>query len=183
MQSAMSIITNPNHLYIDQIIQTKESIFPSELPTDNKRTIGEVIEQYLIEKVNKRIGGRCIEAGYVKPNTDTDKNNVELLSRSIGTINAAHFNGEVYYHLQVRCRVCKPLMNQVVEGRVIGKSKHCIMVVFGPLQIAIPTTHHKDASFYSILEKNDKVHVKIISSKFKLNDESIKVIGEFVAKV
>ena len=180
---SVSVITNPNDLYIDQIIQTKETMFPSDLPQEPNKKIGDVIVSYLSQKVNKRIGGKCIDSGYVKPNTDTDKGNIEILSRSIGTINASHFNGEIYYQLQVKCRVCKPAMNQVVEARVVGKSKHCIMVLFGPLQIAIPTTHHKDASFYSNLEKGDRVHVRIISYKYKLNDESIKVIGEYVKKV
>lgn len=178
-----SVITHPNDLYIDQVIQTKESMLPHDLPTDPNKKIGDVIADYLLQKVNRRIGGKCIDAGYVKANTDTDKSNIVILSRSIGTINAAHFNGEVYYHLQLRCRICKPSSGQVVEARVVGKSKHCIMVLFGPLQIAIPTTHHRDASFYSNLEKNDRVHVRIISYKSKLNDESIKVIGEFVKKV
>jgi DNA-directed RNA polymerase subunit E'/Rpb7 len=180
---ATNVITKINDLYIDQIIQTKETLLPYDIPKDPNKKIGDAIVDYLIKKVNARIGGRCIDAGYVKSNTETEPRNIEIITRSVGTINAAHFNGEVYYHLQVKCRVCKPAMNQVIEGRVVGKSKHCIMVLFGPLQIAIPTTHHNDASYYNNLEKDDKVQVRIISYKYKLNDESIQVIGQFVKKV
>jgi DNA-directed RNA polymerase subunit E'/Rpb7 len=171
------IVQNANDLYIDQLIQLKESVLPSDLPQDSSVNFSEMIKRYITKKLNTRLTGKCIDAGYVKPNS------VEMVTRSIGKINASHFNGEVYYHVQARCQVCKPAQGQIVEGTVVGKSKHCVMVVFGPLQIAIPTTHHADASFYANLEKGDKVQVRVVSYKFKLNDDSIKVIGQYVKKV
>jgi DNA-directed RNA polymerase subunit E'/Rpb7 len=176
-QDSQSIIRNVNDLYIDQIIQMKESVFPYDLPQESTVNFADAIQKYLTKKINTRLTGRCVDVGYVKPNS------IDIVSRSIGKINASHFNGEVYYNIQARCKVCKPSQGQIVEGSVVGKSKHCVMVVFGPLQIAIPTTHHADASFYASLEKGDKVHVRLISYKFKLNDDSIKVIGQYVKKV
>lgn len=170
------VIQNINDLYIDQIIQLKESVLPSDLPQDSSVNFGDSIKKYLTQKLNKRVTSKCNDVGYVKPNS------IEVVSRSIGKINSSHFNGEVYYHIQARCQVCKPAQGQIVEGTVVGKSKHCVMVVFGPLQIAIPTTHHADASFYANLEKGEKVQVRVVSYKFKLNDDSIKVIGQYVKK-
>jgi len=170
-------ISNLKDLYTSQIIQINESL-PSlnELNMTSITNTTDAIDAYLEKKIKNKIGGYCLNVGYI------DKESVKIVSRSIGKINTSHFNGEVYYHVQLECKVCKPIPNQIIEAKVVGKNKIGLMCIFGPLQILIPFSHHEDATFYNTINKDDKILLKVINSKYQLNDDHIKVIGQYVKK-
>jgi DNA-directed RNA polymerase subunit E'/Rpb7 len=171
-------ITNLKDLYTSQIIQINEAL-PSlnELNMTITTNTSDAIDVYLENKIRNKIGGHCLNVGYI------DKNDVKIVSRSIGKINTSHFNGEIYFHIQLEVKVCKPIPNQLIEAKIVGKNKIGLMCILGPLQIIIPFSHHEDASFYNLINKDDKILLKIVNSKFQLNDDHIKVIGEFIKKV
>jgi DNA-directed RNA polymerase subunit E'/Rpb7 len=165
-------------LYIPQVVSVRESLLLSELNSDNiTASTSDLINAALLKKVINKVGGKCMDVGYI------DKNSINILTRTIGKINTSHFNGEVYYHVQIECLVCKPMPEQIIEAKFVGKNKIGILCVAGPLQVIIPFSHHEDASFYNDVNKNDKIAVKVINYKFQLNDDHIKVIGKFVQKL
>jgi DNA-directed RNA polymerase subunit E'/Rpb7 len=172
----MDAITELKELYIPQIIYVKEGVQLAELGMDIASNTSNVLDVYLENKIRKKIGGKCMNVGYI------DKNSVKVISRSIGKMNTSHFNGEIYYQIQLECKVCKPIPNQIIEATIVGKNKIGILCVAGPLQIIIPSSHHNDASFYNKLNKDDNILVKIINYKFQLNDDHIKVVGEYIDK-
>lgn len=169
-------VSKLTELFIPQIIHVKESVLLSELSIDINAITSSVLDILLENKIRKKIGGKCMNVGYI------DKNSVKVVSRSIGKMNTSHFNGEIYYNVQLECSVCKPVPNQQIEAKIIGKNKIGILCIAGPLQIIIPFSHHEDASFYNILNKDDRILVKIINYKFQLNDDHIKVVGEYISK-
>ena len=169
-------VTHLSDLFIPQIIQIKEGLLLSELNNNVTTNITELLDIHLENKIKKKIGGKCMNVGYI------DKNSVKVISRSIGKMNTSHFNGEIYYQIQLECKVCKPIPNQIIEATIVGKNKIGILCVAGPLQIIIPSSHHNDASFYNKLNKDDNILVKIINYKFQLNDDHIKVVGEYIDK-
>jgi DNA-directed RNA polymerase subunit E'/Rpb7 len=173
----MDTVTELKDLYLPQVIYIKEGLQLSEVSFDINAVTSSVLDILLEQKIRKKIGGKCMNVGYV------DKNGIKVISRSIGKINTSHFNGEIYYQLQVECKVCKPIANQIIEGKIVGKNKIGILCMAGPLQVIIPSSLHEDASFYDKLNKDDKIRVKIINYKFQLNDDHIKVVGEYVEKV
>lgn len=174
----MTSVNSIKDLFIQQVVSVRESLLLSELNTENiTASTSDLINNALLKKVINKVGGKCMDVGYI------DKNSINILTRTIGKINTSHFNGEVYYHVQVECLVCKPMAEQLIEAKCIGKNKIGILCVAGPLQIIIPFSHHEDASFYNDVNKNDKVVVKVINCKFQLNDDHIKVIGKFVEKL
>lgn len=170
-------ISTLKDLYTSQVIQINESL-PSlnELNLSLTSETTDAINVYLEKKIRNKIGGRCINIGFI------DKDNIKIISRSIGKMNTSHFNGEIYYHVQLECNVCKPIPNQIIEAKVVGKNKIGILCMLGPLQIIIPFSHHEDASFYNNINKDDKITLQVINSKFQLNDDHIKVIGKFIKK-
>jgi DNA-directed RNA polymerase subunit E'/Rpb7 len=172
----MDVITDLKDLYIPQIIYIKEGVQLSDLNMDIATNTSNVLDVFLEDKIRKKIGGKCMNVGYI------DKNSIKVVSRSIGKMNTSHFNGEIYYQVQLECKVCKPVSNQVIETKIVGKNKIGILCISGPLQIIIPSSHHEDASFYNSLNKDDVIYVRIINYKFQLNDDNIKVIAEYVGK-
>jgi hypothetical protein len=169
-------VTHLSDLFIPQIIQIKEGLLLSELNNNVTTNITELLDIHLENKIRKKIGGKCMNVGYI------DRENIKLVSRCIGKMNTSHFNGEVYYNCQLECNVCKPVPNQYIEAKIIGKNKIGILCITGPLQIIIPFSHHEDASFYNNLNKDDRIIVKIVNYKFQLNDDHIKVVGEYINK-
>lgn len=172
----MEAVTDLKDLYIPQIIYVKEGVQLSELSTDTNAVTSNALNTLLEYKIRKKIGGKCMNVGYI------DKNGIKVVSRSMGKMNTSHFNGEIYYQVQLECKVCKPTPEQIIEARIVGKNKIGILCVTGPLQIIIPSSHHEDASFYNMLNKDDIILVKIINYKFQLNDDHIKVVGEYIKK-
>jgi len=172
----MDTITDLKELYIPQIIYIKEGVQLSELGMDTGGSTSNILDIFLENKIRKKIGGKCMNVGYI------DKNGIKVVSRSMGKMNTSHFNGEIYYQVQLECKVCKPVPNQIIEAKIVGKNKIGILCTAGPLQIIIPSSHHEDASFYNMLNKDDNIIVKIINYKFQLNDDHIKVVGEYIKK-
>lgn len=158
-----------SNLFYPQIIQIRESL-------DLRKARDLDIDSYIINQVKTKIGDKCIDIGYV------DKESVNIISRSIGKINTSHFNGEIYYDIRVEANVCKPSEGQQLKCKVVGKNKIGLFALAGPLQIVIASVHYNDTSFFDKINKDDEIIVKIVSYKYQLNDDNIKVIAEFVSK-
>lgn len=157
-------------LFYPQIIQIRESL-------DLRKSKDLDIDSYIITQVKNKIGDKCIDIGYV------EKDSINIVNRSIGKINTSHFNGEIYYDVRVEANVCKPSDGQQIKCKVVGKNKIGLFALAGPLQIVIASVHYNDTSFFEKINKDDEIIVKIVSYKYQLNEDNIKVIAEFVSKV
>ncbi len=163
----MSQLTN---IYYPQIFYIKESLEPDRLKGDD-------INSYLLEKIKKNIGDKCIVKGFVK------KDSIKIVSRTIGTINTSHFNGQPYYHIKVEADICKPSNGDTItDCRVVGINKIGIFAVNGPLQIIVAAVHHDDTSFFDKIKIDDRITVLVDDYKFQLNEDNIKVVAKFISK-
>lgn len=154
-------------LFYPQIIQLKESVKPVDLSTSD-------IDSILLDKIKAKIGGKCIKQGYV------DKNSIKILKRSVGKINSSHFNGEVYYDIQVEASICLPAEGNRIKTKVAGKNKSGILCVAEPLQIIIPMDFIE--GMFDSINKDDMIIVEIRRVRWELDQKFINAIGSFVAK-
>lgn len=154
------------NLYIPVIINEREEILPKYLHQN--------INEILINKIKERIGDKCCKHGFIK------KSSLKLIERTIGKINSSHFNGNVFFDIKLQAEVCKPVEDDIIEVEVIGKNKMGILAQNLPMIVALSKIHHEDLEKFESIQSGQKIKVKVIDSKFQLNDSEIHIIAKLL---
>lgn len=153
-----------------------EFIYLKPIHLNNK--IDDIIERKLKEKVE----GYCIKPGFVM------QGSIKILSRSLGLMNNANFNGITTYKVRYSAEVCNPAVGQIIECIVGGIDKSQIICYIdtpnkSPVEIYLFKHHHVGNIDFSLLKEGDIVNVKIAGSKYKYRDLQIIAIAEFLNKL
>lgn len=167
------------NLYSTQIFEIKETLKPYELKKiDN--TSNKDINSILLTKIKEKLGNKCNDIGFVS------KDSIEIVSRSIGTINTSHFNGDMYFNVKVRANICIPSEGTKLKCKVIGRNRIGIYAMANPIHIILSSTHHSNNTelfnIFNLIDKDDLLTVEIINYKFKLNSDHIQVIAKLISK-
>ena len=157
-----------NPIYENCILYNTVSVQPDELNQN--------IEAIIIKKLRKKVEGKCLQEGYIKPGT------VKLISRSAGVLNPAHFNGTAKYNVRYNADVCNPVQNQIIECVVDTVGKPGIRAYVedattSPLYIMLSKSHHLNNKYFTTLKENDHIKVKVINSEFNYYEEQIRVLA------
>lgn len=140
--------------------------------------IGNNIEKNLEQKIVHKIEGKCIVDGYIRPKS------VSIKTHSAGSISSKYIN----YHVSFDCMVCTPVEGMLLEAVVKTITKagiHAEVVDEENEQTNIPITVfvsrdlNTDKNFNDVKEKN-KITVKVIGSRYELNDPTICVIAKLM---
>lgn len=140
------------------------------------------IDDIIAKKLRDKIEGRCIKMGYVLPSS------TKILSRSLGVMNNANFNGITTYKVNYSAEVCNPAVGQIIECLVgyIDKSEVICYIDSqekSPVEIYLYKHHHVGNVEFSLLKKDDIVKIKVAGTKFNYRDTQIIAIAQFLNKV
>ena len=146
------------------------------------RDLNSAIDEIILKKLKAKVEGYCIKPGYVIPNT------IKIMSRSLGMINNANFDGITTYKVKYSAYVCNPAEGQIVQcivGNIDKSQVICYIesVDTSPVEIYLFKHHHVGNVEFSMLKEDDIVNVKIAGSKYKYRDTQIIVIAEFLNKI
>lgn len=130
---------------------------------------------YILETIiSKQIGGKCVQEGYIKPNS------IKILTYSNGNINGNYIVFKVIFE----CLVCSPVegmhINAVVKNITKAGIRAETLDENSPLVIFIARDHHYKMPYFSSLKLNDKIKVRVIGQRFELEDTYISVIAELI---
>lgn len=155
-------------IYVSSVLTNTISITPKELNQN--------INQVILNKLRIKVEGKCLQDGYIKPGS------VEIISRTAGTLNPAHFNGNVRYNIRYKADVCHPIQNQIIQCIVKTVGKPGIQAYIedkekSPLYIMLAKTHHLNNKHFNALEEGDKIKVKVINSEFNFCEDKIRVLA------
>lgn len=161
-----------NNLYNKTIITKKINI-----PMRNITTIinkADDLNKYIQEIIEKEISDKCIVEGYIKPNS------IIILSHS----NGIQENQNIKFQVVFECLVCNPSEGQIINCVAKNITKAGIRAEvedeYTPLIIFIARDHNYLNKLFSNIQIEQKIAVRIIGSRFELNDLKISVIGEIV---
>ena len=140
------------------------------------------IERLIKNKLQKKIGNKCIKDGYVLSNS------IQILKRSIGKINTAFFDGSISYNIQYSAKVCNPKEGSFVVVDYVDHNKMGILAKKNntPLNIVIPKQLHKNKELFKQIDeqlsqdKSIKLKIQIIGKRFEKDDTEIFVIGKLI---
>lgn len=142
--------------------------------------IGQNIKQNLERKITKMVEGKCIEQGYIKPNS------VQIILYSSGILSDTN---DVIFQTEFECMVCLPIEGMLIEciTKSITKAGIHAEVIDDsgvvPVVVFVARDHHlKDKEFQDVKE-GAKILIDVIGVRFELNDPYICVIGKFIEKM
>jgi DNA-directed RNA polymerase subunit E'/Rpb7 len=177
---------NENKLLSSKNILTSSIILNSNEINYNNDQIINIIK----DKLKKKIGDKCSKEGYII------KDSIEILEISMGKLITSVLNGSTKFDVRFTCNLCYPKINQIIIADVESSNKLGISCKIQMLQIVIPKHHHLDKKkdetieqrnkileLFDTLKSNDKVKIKILGSRFELNDNKIFVIGELLEQI
>ena len=139
-------------------------------------SIGENIKENIEEFLRLQIEGKCIDEGYIRPNS------IKIVSYSAGVI----IGNNVIFNILFECLVCRPVEGMRFRALVKNVTKAGIRAEINetksPVVVFIARDHNYKSKEFALLKEGDDVNVRVIGIRYELNDEYISIIGELVAK-
>jgi hypothetical protein len=164
--------SNEQNLYSRNVLELKVILLSQEIG-ENKTN------KNLKQKVVNQIEGKCIQEGFVKPNS------VQLLKYSAGLVKTQY----IEFSVVIECKTCNP-----TEGLLLYDCV-CTSVTKGgihaniydnqnniPVTVYIHRDHFAENRVFQSIQKDDIFDIKVIGARFELNDPCVEIIGEIWGK-
>jgi DNA-directed RNA polymerase subunit E'/Rpb7 len=138
--------------------------------------IGKNIKQNLEQKIISKNEGRCISQGFIRPNS------VKIVSYSSGLVQSENIEFQAVFE----CMVCNPVEGMIIECTVKTVTKagiHAEVITENdivPVTVFIAKDHYATNAYFNSIKENDNITVKVIGSRFELNDPYVCVIGQLI---
>jgi len=138
--------------------------------------VGKNVKQNLERSISKKTEGKCIAEGYIRPNS------IKVISYSAGIVNSEIIDFQTVFE----CMICNPVEGMKIECLVKTITKagiHAEVVDKNgvvPVTVFIARDHHFSDKNFNSIKENAKIIVRVIGSRFELNDPFIYVIGELM---
>ena len=163
-----------NKLYNNVILEESINLTAKETNYD--------INSIILNKLRRKIEGKCIKEGYVR------KNSLQIVSRTMGLLINSDFNSVANFIVKYSSDICVVSNNQIVECEVKSVDKSQVICYIGdidvsPVEIYLFKQHHIGDENYMSLQENDIIRVQVIKSRYEYNDKQIIVLGKFLEKL
>ena len=138
-------------------------------------TIGKNIKETIEKCVAINFERKCIVEGFVKPNSS------KIITYSSGVVQGTNIKFEVVFE----CQICCPVEGMLIPCVAKNITKAGIRAesdeeVPTPIVVFIMRDHHYMSKYFSSINENDKIMVRVIGQRFELNDKYVSIIGEAV---
>ena len=140
----------------------------------------------LTDKLRAKLEGKCSRHGYVISGT------LNILSRSMGTMEKGRFTGSILFFIQAEADVLNPPEGEEMEGIVIRKNKMGMYVSYTvkggdseaeAIRIIVPRDLHIGNEEFEKVEIGERVKIQIKKSRFQINDPYILSVGMFMSSI
>ena len=155
-------------VYIKSTLTTQFSLHITE--------VGNKTKQNLEETLKKRISNKCINEGYVVPNS------IKIVTYSSGTVNSDN----IVFHIIYDCMIANPVEGMLIECvvKTITKAGIHAQVIDQhgniPITVFIARDHHHFDSYFQSINESNSILTRVIGSRYELYDPFICVIAELV---
>jgi DNA-directed RNA polymerase subunit E'/Rpb7 len=154
----------------------EEYIYLKPMDLNNK------IDEIILQKLRKKVEGKCIKVGFII------QNSLKILTRSLGIINNANFDGITMYKIKYTADVCNPAIGQFVQCQVSNIDKSQIICYIdtpekSPLEIYLFKHHHVGNNEFATLKIGDLINVRVGGTKWEYRDTRIITIAQYVNKI
>ena len=163
-----------NNIFEEGLIQRDIEITINELDKIPTIKFHDNLKKYIENKINNQIGGKCIEDGYIKPNS------ILVTGVSTGEVRHSLIRYSVLCSCSISCPtegmiidcVAQTITNGGIKAAVAEYPNDSPMIIFIAKELTM-------SSVKPIIE-NDVFKAKIIGVHFELNDTYVSVIAKLV---
>lgn len=140
--------------------------------------VGKNMKENLEKIISKRNEGKCIAEGFIRPGS------IKVIRYSSGNVSGSNVEFETVFE----CMICHPVEGMLIECDVKTITKAGIHAEVTDNVGAVPITafiardHHFNDRAFSEIKENAKIVVRVIGTRYELNDPYICVIGKLVDK-
>ena len=156
------------HIYTKTTIVEHVSFAPHQ--------IGKNLDSLIYDYIRNKIGNKCVEEGFVRAD------DIKVLGRTIGVLDATHFTGNIKYNVECVVNVLNPPEGCIIYCKVINiNAMGTVLEVIGqepsPIRVLLAREHHQENEIFNSLQVDDEVYVEIIAKRYEYNDTQIQAIG------
>ena len=161
-----------NDLYFTNLLEMKVILNMNQIGTTVTKT-------NLKSSIDTFISGKCIEEGYVQPNS------IEIKSYSVGNLKS----NLIEFHVVFECKTYNP-----AEGSWISNCKVQSVTKAGihantfdrnnniPATVFVIRDHFSENKYFQDIKEDDLIDIKVIGTRFELNDRCVEVLGDLMPK-
>lgn len=157
-------------LYSTNILEMNVLLKPSQIAVN-------FTKENLKYSIVSKIEGKCIEEGYVQPDT------VHIQTYSSGTLKGEYVEFAVVFE----CKTFNPAEGSWIKDcKVQSVTKAGIHAnVFdsrknNPATIFIVKEHFENNKYFNEIKEDDLITIKVIGSRFELNDPCVEILGNLM---
>lgn len=141
------------------------------------REIGKNVKQNLERKIASQLEGKCIVEGFIQ------QGSVKIVSYSSGNV----ISDLIEFHAVYECMVSHPVEGMLIQAssKTITKAGIHAQVIDDdgniPITVFVAKDHHHIDQMFNSVTENDNITVKVIGTRYELNDPYICVIAKLVS--
>lgn len=140
--------------------------------------IGSNLINIIHKKLSKKYEGKCSKEGYIK------RGSIEIISYSSGVLQ----DTSVTFDVSFECLVCRPIEGMKIQCKIDNITKAGIRASYSnhtesPVTIFLARDHYANNPIFANLSEGDIINVKVIGTRFELNDTNIYVIAELLRRL
>lgn len=136
--------------------------------------VGGSIKDKLEDVLANSVEGKCVLEGYVKSGS------TKIQSYSSGIVKGSR----IYFEIVYECQVCNPVEGMLIQCVARNITKAGIRATTNdkpsPIVVFVARDHHTNVPYFSSVEPEQQIEVKVIGQRFELNDEYVSIIAELV---
>lgn len=161
---------------MEQTVLFEEKIVLS--PRDmNYISKNNTIDKTLLKHLSAKLEGRCSKHGFVVPGS------LQILSRSMGSIENGTYTGNILFHVQTQGRVYNPVNGTRLVGTIEKHNKMGLYIIYkNSIRVLIPRDLHIGNVEFDQLVKGDTIEVELRKSRFQIHDPFILSVGVYVGR-
>ena len=153
-------------LYIKTIL-TRNVILPFHM-------LGANMEEILFENISNQTEGKCIIEGFIKPGS------IKLLNHTAGRVTDNGCSFKIIFEAYI----CRPVEGMKFKCLVKNITKAGIRAEregkLSPVIVFIARDHNYNNKYFSTVKENEKILVKVVGTRYELNDKYISVLAELI---
>jgi len=143
----------------------------------NINDIGNNLDKIIEQKIKMKFEGKCVKEGFIKYGS------VKIVTYSSGEVSG----NKIIFQVAFSCMVCNPvegmiLRNCVVKNNTKAGLKAETLEEVSPVVIFVSRDHHYLNKEFNEVKDGDTITVRVIGTRFELNDKYISIIAQFVEK-
>jgi len=164
------------NIYDEGLIQRDVELTIRELDSIPAHKFYENLKTFIENKINAQIGGKCIEEGFIKPNS------IKVATISTGEIKNFH----IRYSVVSSCMISLPVEGMIIQcvAQTItnGGIKAAVAEYPYDSPMVIFVAREISSSAINNISETETFMAKIIGVHFELNDQYVSVLAKIIVE-